>query len=593
MSRAPAVAPTGLGAVCGDPLETLSCVLETINDLNASQDLDASFAKVAARLKPALGYDTFAILLLDDLGQNLAFRFAEGYPPEVVAHWRFGLGQGIAGSVAQSGEPALVQDVDLDPRHIATCPLRAQLVVPLISKQRTIGVLDVGSEEPGFFDEGHLRMLRFLAGHLADAIENMRLYANMRRQAQSLSALHEASRELASILDRQLLLRRLAKIVRRRMDYDRFSVMVWNETSQCLETAMVTLRSGETGASFSLPLGQGISGTAAALRQPLRVANVQIDPRYVSCGDLEVRSELAVPLIFKERLTGLLDLESYHFNAFNQEHEQLLSTLSSSIAIALENAHLYARLEENEQRLSHDLGTAREIQKRLLPNRSPWMRSLQIAAAYAPARDLGGDLYDFLSPTPSCTMVAVGDVAGKGAAAALYGSLAMGMLRGYVTEGCIDPAEVLAYLDAELRQLAVDKRFLALGLALYSSETHRLTLANSGLPYPYLLRNGKIEEIELPGVPVGIMAGVSYRSRTLTLAPGDVVVFVSDGIEECLNDRGEPFGDSRLHTTLGRLAAAPARALADGLLAATDAHIGAQREPSDDRTVVVLQVTAG
>ncbi|MDA2914840.1 GAF domain-containing protein, partial [Acidobacteriia bacterium AH_259_A11_L15] len=99
-------------------------------------------------------------------------------------------------------------------------------------------------------------------------------------------------------------------------------------------------------------LGTGLTGTAAALRQSIRSPNVQLDPRYVTCGDaVDAHSELVVPLVVKDRLVGVLDLESTEYNAFTEQHEELLSTLASYIAIALENARLYEKLREEERRL--------------------------------------------------------------------------------------------------------------------------------------------------------------------------------------------------------------------------------------------------
>ncbi len=586
--------PLPAGGVCGDPLRTLSCLLETVEELNSASDLRFGLERVATRLRSSIDFDTFAILLLDDRGQELRFHYALGLPEDVAAHWRFGLGQGLVGLAAATGEPLAVGDVRTDPRYIrASDEVLSEAALPLVSKSRVVGVLDVGSFQADFFSDDHLRLLKLIAGHLANAIENSRLYTNLRKQAQTLSLLHEASRELTAILNRQELLRRVGELVRRLIDYHFFNVMLWNEQEQQLEAIFTVCGDSCATRECILPLGRGLCGTAAALRQSLRVPNVEIDPRYTSCSDRGVRSELVVPLLFKDRLVGVLDLESRRYDAFSEDDEQLLSTLASYVAIALENATLYERLQQDEERLAADLETARGIQQYLLPRQTPWVPGLQIAVAYANARHLGGDLYDVLSYGEDRTAIAVGDVAGKGTAAALYGSLVIGMLRGYAAETCDEPKDVLAYLNAELRQLRVDRRFVALAFALYDRREATLAVANSGLPFPYLVRGAAVEEIAVPGVPLGAMAGVDYEQVRLELRSGDVIVLASDGIEEFLNHRGEAFGSERLREILGLLAEGSAREIADGLLGATDRFVGDGREPSDDRTVVVLKVAAG
>ncbi len=587
----PATAP---GAVpktaCGSPVETLSCLLDTVEELNSSDDLATGLERVARRLGRTLAYDTFAVLLLDEVGRELRFHFALGFPPQVVESWRFGLGQGLVGVAAATGEPQVVGDVEGDSRYIQVVEeLRSEAAFPLVSKGRVIGVLDIGSFRPDFFP-GELRDLAFIAGHLAAAIDRHRLYTNLRRQTQMLAALHEASRELTSILDRQELLRRVAELVRRQVEFTCLNVFLWDGEDRLLKLAHSLHDDGALPCAQGLVLGQGLCGTAAALRQAVRVANVALDPRYESChGSDSIRSELAVPLVFKDRLLGVLDLESDRYNAFCEGDEQLLVTLASYLAIALENSTLYERLRDDESRMATELDTARTIQRYLLPKKTPWVPGLQIATAYSPARHLGGDFYDVMA-CKDLAFLAVGDVAGKGTAAALYASLVLGMLRGYASESRIDPLEALGYLNEELHPLRVERRFVAVGLALYDPRQKLLRVSNAGLPYPLLVRGGKVREIELPGMPVGAIGGAEYREERLELREGDVVVFASDGIEEFRDGGDEVFGAERLAQTLRELAAGSAAEIAQGLIAATSRFLGDGHEPSDDRTVVVLKV---
>jgi sigma-B regulation protein RsbU (phosphoserine phosphatase) len=216
-------------------------------------------------------------------------------------------------------------------------------------------------------------------------------------QAKTLMLLHEVSRELTSILDREELLRRIAQSVRHLVNYHVFSVMLWNEQTQLLESVFAMRDEDSIPARMHLPLHQGITGAAAGERRALRIDDVLNDPRYIrSESGVETRSELVVPLLLQERLVGVLDLESTVPHAFTAEHERMLSTLGSYVAIALENARLYEEARENERRLQSDLDTAREIQRQLLPTGAREVPGLDLAAAYLPARELGGDFYDFL-----------------------------------------------------------------------------------------------------------------------------------------------------------------------------------------------------
>ncbi|HYG61898.1 MAG TPA: SpoIIE family protein phosphatase, partial [Thermoanaerobaculia bacterium] len=341
----------------------------------------------------------------------------------------------------------------------------------------------------------------------------------------------------------------------------------------------------------SQSLGEGLCGAAAALRQTIRVPNVHLDPRYMGCASsLAVNSEMIVPLVLEDRLLGILDFESEKYDAFSARDEQLVSTLASSLAIALENARLYERLRLDEMRVHEDLEMARELQAQLLPKVSPWVPGLQVGFAYEPARHLGGDFYDFLSYGEGRLAVAVGDVAGKSTPAALYGSFAVGMLREYATRGVYGPSQVLADMNRRLKQLSIDRRFLAMMFAVYDAGARTLTLASSGLPKPFHKSGDEVREIPVHGVPLGLLSDRGYEERVIQLQPGDVVVICSDGVEESHDPDGEELGSRRIREVLLRMApdATPAEIAQTLLQASCRFTRGAEAE--DDRTIVVLRV---
>jgi phosphoserine phosphatase RsbU/P len=566
-------------------------LLAVIQELNAAPDLRTGLARVAELLRDCIPYDNLNVLLLDDLGRELRFELAVGLPPEIAEHWRFGMGQGLVGTAAQTGRVVRVGDVGEDPRYIrAGVPIRSELVIPLVSRGRTVGVLDICSLQPHRFTEEDEAFLTSVAGFLASAIENAQIYRNLREQARTLSLLHEVSREIGAILERRQLLERVAQLLKRLIDYDHFSVLLWCEDTRTLDTWLGFDRDGlVAGRGHSVRLGEGLTGTAAALRQSLLVPNVRLDPRYMTCtSDSAICSELVVPLTFKDRLIGVIDLESLRYDAFTAQHEQLLSTLAGSLAIALENARLYEHLRQDEQRVREELVTARRIQANLLPKASPWVPGLQVGFAYEPAQDLGGDFYDFLTWGEGRLGIAVGDVAGKATSAALYGSFAVGMLREIGSRGLLAPAQLLANLSSRLKALNVDRRFLAMVFAVYDSAEGTLTLANSGLPYPWHVRGGEAQEVLVSGAPLGVLQS-KYEEVVLRLEPGDVVALCSDGVEESRNPEAEALGSDRIRQILQRTANSSAAEIAQALFEATERFMGTA-EPSDDRTVVVLKV---
>ena len=412
-------------------------------------------------------------------------------------------------------------------------------------------------------------------------------------QAQTIALLYAISHELTSILDREELLRRIAERVKKLVDYHVFTVMLWNDSSQMLESVFAQRYENALPSRFQMPLHQGITGTAAAERRTIRVVDVRLDPRYVNCGsDVEVRSELVVPLLLRDRLVGVLDLESTKPHSFSAEHERLLNILGSYIAVALENSRLFEDARENQTRLLNDLETAREIQRQLLPSGAKEIPGLDVATAYVPARELGGDFYDLLPYGVGRLAIANGDVSGKGTAAALYGSLAIGILRELVHDNEISPSEMLSQLNGRLLAARLDARFIAMQFAVYDAALRELTIGNAGGTLPLLVHNGEVTEINVGGMPLGLLPEAEYDEVTLSLLPGDMVIFASDGIHESMNKEQEEFGVDRLKALLSTVMPNdPGYKVAQRIVKATDEHTGPGRMPHDDRTLLVLRVT--
>lgn len=414
-------------------------------------------------------------------------------------------------------------------------------------------------------------------------------------QNQTLALLYDVSRELTAILDHDQLFARIAERVKTLVDYHLFAVMLWKEDSQQLENVFAVQYGESLPVRFCVPLFTGITGNAAGERRSVRVDDVRLDPRYIESPNSEfVRSEMVIPLLIQDRLIGALDLESTNVGAFTAENERMLGILSSYIAIALENSRLYVETRAHEERLQGDLDTAREVQRQLLPQTIPEIRGLDVSATYLPARDLGGDFYDVIPYGEGRAAVVVGDVSGKGTAAALYGSLAIGTLRENTRRTDRRPEEMLSFLNRRLCGAGISPGFVALLFAVYDEMKDHLVIGNGGIPYPVLVRNGEVSEVPIDGTPLGLFHDIAYSEHTVKMQPGDIVVLASDGILESMNSTGELFGLERLTGVLrGVGPKASAAEISEAILAATDIFSGNAAEPHDDRTLLVLRCAPG
>ncbi len=572
-----------------------SFLLEVADVVNTTLDLDTLLRRVAELIRRAIDYQIFAILLLNEKTQELRFRFAIGHTPETIEKTRVKMGEGVTGLAAQKREPILVEDVRNTPFYIEALPhVRSELAIPLIVKNRVIGVIDIESTHPNYFTPEHSRLLTVVGSRIAIGIENARLYTRVSRQARTLILLNEISRDLSSILNLDELLKRIGEQLTRIIDYQMFSILLLDPTGAKLEHRFSLRFNEKVQIKQQIAVGEGLVGFAAQHKEPLLIPDVTKDPRYIKLNP-ETRSELVVPLIYQGNVIGVLDLEHTKRRFFTEDHLRTMSTLAAQISIAIENARLYERVTLQEQRLERDLALARTLQFRLLPGKFPSLANAELAARFNPAQAIGGDLYDFLqyppSPAgscPNCLGIAIGDVSGKGPAAALYAALVSGFLRSHATDRP-GAAEMLFLINKSLAERRVEAQYVTLAYAIWKDEERNLQVANSGLPRPIYCKQGKIERVEAVGLPLGLFDTVEHEQIAFNAAPGDVFVFFSDGLVDATSPEGVLFGRGRIEKIVEQNWRLSADDLVKTLFQAVKDHT-AGAEQFDDQTVVALKV---
>ena len=574
------------------PQELSESVLATLaeigEEINASLNLDRVLAKIAATIKRLIDYEIFSVMLLDRESHSLTIRFAIGHTRDVVDHWRIPMGQGITGTAAATREPVRVADVHSDPRYInAIDAVRSEMAVPLVLHGQVIGVVDLQSRVADYFTHEQQTILMLLASRLAVAIENARLFESARSQANTLLLLNEVGREASSILDVEVLLRRAAELVKRVIDYQIMSILLYDEATH-LYLQRLDVKYGQSlQGRLRVAPNEGIIGAAATSMRPVRVPDVAQDARYVMLNP-ETRSELAIPMLHKGHVVGVLDLESPQLNYFTEEHEQALSILAAQLAVSLENARLYEHVARDEARMERELQAAQRMQGALLRPVPAEDFGVDLAARIVPAREVAGDLYDFLRYGPTRVGFGLGDVSGKGSAAALYGAVAIGILRSIAPQRLL-PAELLSQLNQLICERRIEARFMTFCFATWRKPTRKLRVANAGQTQPLLLRGDRVETLKLVGFPLGIYDDLTYEEWSLVLDPGDILVFQSDGLSEAPDPEGRQFGTERLASLLTESAALSSGEIADRMLGEVNEFThGAPVQ--DDRTLVVMKV---
>src|SRR5713226_8748603 len=541
--------------------ELLDFLLEVSAATSETLDLDKLLANVADIVKKVIDCELFAILLYTEKYQELRIRYAVGHRPEIVNNLTLTLNDGITGAAAKLRETILVGDVRNDPRYLSSIDaVRTELAVPMLARQKLVGVIDVQSTRLNAYTEYDRALLRLIASRIAVAIDNARLYRRVDRNHRTLRTLSAISNEISSILDLDELLAKISTSVRGLIHFDAFSILLVDQEQKALRHRF-SIRYDKLVDIDNIPLGKGITGAAAESREVVRVDDTSKDPRYIASHP-GIHSEVAVPLIVRDRVVGVMDLECEKLAFFTDEHVRTLTLLAPQIASSLENARLYREVADRERRMDSDLKAASDLQALLLPRQGPDLKGLEIGVGLRPAREITGDMYDFFEHSDDHVVIAFGDVSGKGVAAALFGALLAGLLRSLAPRRR-SPAALLKALNEKLIERKVESRYVTLLVVLWHPHSGQMSMANAGALPPMICRNGEILKFRAEGVPLGLLEDRDYEEIEFQTQPGDTMVLYSDGIPDQLNRRGEEYGRGRLSKLVRNVCHIPAQTITE------------------------------
>jgi serine phosphatase RsbU (regulator of sigma subunit) len=238
------------------------------------------------------------------------------------------------------------------------------------------------------------------------------------------------------------------------------------------------------------------------------------------------------------------------------------------------------------ERIEQELQVARQIQQALLPEANPELDGWEVTTYYEPAREVGGDFYDFLEFEDGRVGLVVGDATGKGMPAALVMATTRGMLRA-VVQSLASPGEVLARVNEALVADIPPSTFVTCFYAVLDPESGRLLYANAGHNLPCRRHNGQAEELRARGMPLGLMPGMGYEEKERALDAGDSILFYSDGLVEAHDPKGEMFGFPRLRALVAEHG--KQGSLEESLLEELYSFVGEGWEQEDDITLLTLR----
>jgi serine phosphatase RsbU (regulator of sigma subunit) len=370
---------------------------------------------------------------------------------------------------------------------------------------------------------------------------------------------------------------------------DRCMIMMRDQEGTDLKVHVARLRDrvGEVG---EIRISRSVIDEVVTHGKSVLTSDAQADPRFAG-GTVVlqgVRSVLAVPLGVGEKVFGIIYADSpLAEGRFTEDHLKLLTTLASVAAIRVENARLLEQQMER-QRLEHELQVASEIQQRFQPASAPIVAGYELQGISFPCYEIGGDYYDFIERENGSLVIALGDVSGKGTAAALLmSSLHAAVHAQASSHPCL--ADTIRAVNHYLAENIPANRFVTLFYAELEPKTGTLSFLNAGHNPPMIVHaGGTMEQLASGGLPLGILTSAEFREGRTQLHPGDVLVVYSDGVSEAVNPHGEEFGPTRLYEVVSRNLDSSAAGIRDRIEAALTKFC--QGTPAaDDITLVIVK----
>lgn len=591
----------------------LQAIQDVSERITAILDLDQLLPSVVRLIRERFGYHTVHIFLLEEDGRlHFSASTVEGEALERLRRIVVNPGEGIVGSVALTGQPALINDVSADPRYINDdSSTRAELAVPLRYAEHVIGVLDIQSTEAGRFQRSDLFVTRTLADQVAVAVKSARAFQAQREEAWTLNALLQVAENLSRATSLDTLLPAVVRLPPLLLGCDRCYCLIWDRPAASFTPlAAYGLSPADRATFVGCPMTEK---DAPLLAEVVRtVAPLALDSASGHghlCAPIVERfgsaSLLVTPLWTRGAALGVLALDygptPHHFTARDLT---LANGFASQIAGALESA-LLAQEAAQAARLEEELRVARDIQRTLLPARAPHLPGWETVAHWRSARMVGGDFFDYwylpMPPTfdthddrsaddglvcqPMGFVIA--DVSDKGVPAALFMALARSLVRAAALDGS-PPAMALTRANRWITRDTEAGMFVTVFYGMIEPHTGRMRYCCAGHNPPLLFRaDGAVETLHTPGIALGVLEEITLAEREVCIANGDVVVCYTDGVTEAINAAEEPFGVERLIETVMAVRAGSAQTVLEAITGALGRH--AEGPLYDDVTLVIIK----
>lgn len=561
----------------------LSSLFEIAQLLNESLELKSVLNNILyipmGRLMIARG----AILLARDGG--LRVEMGKGLPADLNGRYLEidNPGELPRGLFPVSGEAD--ETVPASLRDFATAA-RLDVAIPFRGPGSVLGLLVFGAKLNGQpFSQEERDFLHSLANLSATAITNAlqldeikQVNRRLDAKIQELRTLFDIGQGLSATLDFQKILKLLVYALMGQMLITRYAILLHNDTH--LRTLEAKGFERDVLDTLADRLWQAPSDSGASRTEELSDTRLRklLDDHGARC---------LIPMQHQDKRLGYVIVGAkISGDGFEDTDLEFLTTLVSQAVISLENARLFQETLE-KQRLEEELNLARNIQKKLLPKSIPDLPGYDIHGMNQSSKQVGGDYFDVIPVDENRVALAIGDVSGKGVPASLLMANLQAALRVVITPD-VDLARAVARLNTLVHANTDLDKFITFFIGIIDTRTHTFTYVNAGHNNPHFYHDGVRKELDIGGLLLGILPEYQYETGEITLAPGDVVLTYTDGVNEAMSPDGEEFGDERLNALTAELHTRPMKEMVEAIYSAIDRFADGKTQ-ADDVTMLGIR----
>ena len=601
------IANVRLYKIADQTVSRLRTLMEVSKIINTTMDLQELLNSIMGSSKDVLNAEGSSLMLIDEGTDELFFNVTTGAGKDKLKEIRIPVGKGIAGIVAQENKSINVEDAVNDSRIFkqadkATKVLTKNLIaVPMHVRDKVVGVLEViNAKDRQYFDEYDVDLLQSLADHAGIAVHNRDLISNLKianqelkRSYKEIKAMYEMSEGLTNETDIERLFYISVDVIREVFEVDKVSIMLYDEESGSLKIKRAIGINDNLIDKILVSEGDRIAGHVYKNNRPVLIKNMNKEKKFGRNKKLRYRTSsfISVPLKLREKVIGVLNVtDKKDDSAFDEKDLLTFTELGNQIGKSYENIIYYNEFLE-KQKFEKELEVTRNIQQHVLPKDFPEIKGLDIFATNIPAKEVGGDYYDYMMIDDKTHSFLIADVSGKSLPASMFMALSRSITR-VEAYNLISPSKVLEESNKYIFKDSESGMFVTMFYFVVHSEANKIMFGSAGHNEQLLYKRAEndFKYLKVKGIPLGVSPESSYMESKQKYKAGDILILYTDGVTEAINKAGDEFGIERFKKIIVKNKDLSANDLGNKILDGVNEFT--QEMPQfDDITLMVIKFT--